>query len=148
MMGFLEFNRRGDVSIGYMFVLIISALVMTAMALICANFISASSEIATNVQVHQVTVMLEIEIEEAIYMGSNHPNAIYHKNVTLPKEIYGIQYRIELSHEFFYINGTHGDIREKISISPPQSLSLSGSVTSTAGVLLISYEGNGLIEIK
>jgi len=148
MMGLLRRNRRGDVSIGYMFVLIISALVMTAMSLIAANFIATSSDIAKDVQVHQVSVMLEIEVEEVIYMGSNHPSALYNKNVTLPKEIYGIQYRIELSKDFIYINGTHGDIREKLSISAPPFLSLSGSVPSTAGTLMILYDGNGNVMIK
>ena len=117
-----ELNKKGDVSIGYMFVLIISALVMTAMSLVAAGFIHNSSEVAKDVQIDQVGITLEIEIEDAIYMGSNHPHSQYYKNVSLPREIYGIQYRIALSNKFIYINGTYGDIRETRSISPPLSL--------------------------
>jgi hypothetical protein len=143
----IQFNRKGDVSIGYMFVLIISALVMTAMSLVAANFIASSSEVAKEVQVQQVAVLLEMEVEEAIYMGSNHPNCIYHKNITLPKEIYGVQFRITLTTDAIYINGTLGEIREKRSINPPPFLKLSGSVPSTAGVAMLSYDGNGRIQI-
>ncbi len=141
-------DRNGDVSIGYMFVLIISALVMTAMSLISADFINTSSDVAKTVQVDQVSIVMAIEIEEAIYMGSAHPGSVYHKNVTLPKEIYGIQYQLGLDNDFIYINGTYGEFREKISVSPPPSLTMSGSVPSTAGVILISYDGNSRIEIS
>ena len=144
----IKFDRKGDVSIGYMFVLIISALVMTAMSLVSAGFIANSSDVAKDVQIQQVGVLLEMEVEEAIYMGSNHPNCIYHKNITLPKEIYGIQYRITLTSEAIYINGTHGEIREKRSINPPPFITLSGSAPSTAGVAMLSYDGNGRIQIK
>jgi len=144
----MRLDDRGDVSLGYILILVICALVMTAMAMISAGFISQSGEVAKETQVEQVKIIIETEMEEAIYMGCNFPGAVYLKNITLPEEIYGVNYRIELTFKFVYINGTHGDIREKVSINPAPGMLLRGSVSSSAGIALIKYNGKGTIEIS
>lgn len=141
-------DGRGDVSLGYILILVICALIMTAMALLSANFISTSGEVAKDTQMQQVRVIVETEVEEAIYMGTNFPLCVYLKNFTLPKEIYGIQYRVTLSFKFIYLNGSDGDMREKISINPSPGLAMTGSVSSSAGIALIKYNGKGTIEIS
>lgn len=144
----LRGDRRGDVSLGYILILVICALVMTAMALIAAGFISTSGEVAKQTQMEQVRVIVETEVEEAIYMGTSYPGAVYSKNITLPKEIYGVQYYIELSFKFIYINGSLGDMRETLPINPTPGLSLGGKVSSSAGIALIKYDGKGKITIS
>jgi hypothetical protein len=141
-------DNRADVSLGYILILVICALIMTAMALLSAGFISTSGEVAKDTQMEQVRVIVETEVEEAIYMGTNFPGAVYLKNFTLPKEIYGVQYSIELSFKFIYLNGSNGDMREKLSINPSPGLSMTGSVSSSAGIALITYNGKGTIEIS
>jgi hypothetical protein len=131
-------DNKGIMGIGYIYTFMISALLMTAITLTTATMIRETSRASVVCEARDVLSRVIDCIEDAIYMGTQHPHATYIKELSLPREIHGVEYEIEATNDAVYVNSTDGYIEIKGKLASSY-ITISGSVLSSAGLIRVEY---------
>ncbi len=137
----------GATEVGYIFILVITALILTSMTMLTATIIHDATQNAISTQLQQVDKTLKSELEECVYFALTYPTCHYSKNVTLPKTLDGDPYTVALSGSYYYVNTSAGDVKLKTRLEAP-GIELAGQITSNSGMIRMVYKGNGVVRIE
>ena len=141
----------GMVEISYIYVFLISALILMGITLSISFIMQSSNETATQVEMESLANRIVRAIQEANNFGMLHPHATWYYMIELPTTVEGYSYTVRI------VNSTElqivGPTRVIYKASIPKSkfevkTQPETGIPSDAGKLYVVYEGTNEIILK
>jgi|GEM_PF-1761007 len=140
-MRFLFRNRKGVSNVfGYLFSFAVASMVMVSAVIMTKNVMDDRSAKVGNMEAQTVANKMADAIVEAIAAGQSMTDGDYSRALDLPNDIAGLDYYMEVTDKFVYVNTTNG----VISKSCPNY----GAGSSNLGIANSKiYGGSGSVRI-
>ncbi len=130
---------EGVAEIGYVYTFIISSILLTAITMMSTDMVNDSGRASLRIMLSDVAEHLEEELGSVVTMAIRSPNSTFQKVVQLQPIAFTFGYRISATDHRIYVNATYERIRIHRPIMNPTNIEITGSVSSSAEELIITY---------
>ena len=102
----LRKNRQGFVEIGYIYALIISALVFVSFTTLVSKTVEVETVRSVRAQLYEVGGKIETSVNNAVIYANAHPNSSIDIDIEIPTIIGGSRYTILIKDGEMYMNSS------------------------------------------
>lgn len=99
-------NRKGFVEVGYIYTLIISALVFVSFTTLVSRTVEIETVRSVRVQLYEVGGKIETSINYAVVYASAHPDSRIDMDIDIPTSTGGSRYSILVKDGILYLNSS------------------------------------------
>ena len=149
----------GFVEIGYIYVLVISALIFVSLTTMLSTTVEDETERSVRVQLYEIGGRIEMNINNAVIYASSHPDSQININVKIPTTVGGNRYTIFVDDNEMFLNSSatatsvkfylmHSHI--KVVTSNPSNGAIE-SILSSYGSINLKYSkglNNNIIQLS
>ncbi|MDP6156626.1 MAG: hypothetical protein QGH39_05595 [Candidatus Thermoplasmatota archaeon] len=139
-------NKGAFVEIGYIYVLVISALVFVSLTTMISQRVEEETDRSAKVQLYEIGGKIEMNINNAVIFAASHPDSQLDMNVMIPTTVGGDDYTVYIKDNEMFLNssGTVSSVKFYLMESPYEVLSYNAR-TGTPEPIQSSY---GSINLK
>jgi len=106
-------NKKGVSNVfGYLFSFAVASMVMISAVIMTKNVMDDRAAKVGNMEAQSIANKVADAIVEAMAVGQSMTNSDYSRALDLPNDIAGLNYYIEITEKFVYVNTTNGVIRK------------------------------------
>lgn len=99
-------DREGFVEIGYIYVLVISALIFVSLTTMLSKTVEDEIERSVRVQLYEVGGKIEMNINNALIYANSHPDSQININIKIPTTVGGNRYAIFIDDDEMFLNSS------------------------------------------
>jgi len=141
----LREDRRGVIELAYMFVFIITALLLTVMTLSTADMLKKENNQLVDREFEYVGDVVMEAIMDATEAGASGDNVEYSKTIRVPREISGMEYTVEVRYGQLMVEAVDGSGTEMRGV-PKMEYEIVGTSNSANGEIIVRFR-EGVIEL-
>lgn len=129
----LRQNEKAFVEIGYIYVLVISALVFVSLTTMISQKVEDETDRSVKVQLYEIGGRIEMHINNAVTFAVSHPDSQLDMNVAIPTTVGGDDYTIYIKDNEMFLNssGTVTSLKFYLMESPYEVVSYNARTGST-----------------
>jgi len=106
-------DRNGFVEIGYIYALVISALVFVTFTTMLSDTVEKETDRSVRVQLYEIGGKIEMNINNAVNFINSHPDSSVELNIRIPTTVGGRRYSIYVNDNVMSLNSTSTGISVK-----------------------------------
>ena len=106
-------DRNGFVEIGYIYALVISALVFVTFTTMLSDTVEKETDRSVRVQLYEIGGKIEMNINNAVNFINSHPDSSVDMNINIPTTVGGRRYSIYINDNVMSLNSTSTGISVK-----------------------------------
>ena len=143
---YFQHNKKAFVEIGYIYVLVISALVFVSLTTMISQKVEDETDRAIKVQLYEIGGRIEMNINSAVTFAVSHPDSQLDMNLAIPTNVGGNDYTVYIKDNEMFLNSssTVTSVKFYLMESPYEVISYN-SRTGTVEPIQSSY---GSINLK
>jgi len=143
---YIKQNEKAFVEIGYIYVLVISALIFVSLTTMISQRVEEETERSVKVQLYEIGGKIEMNINNAVTFSASHPDSQLDMNVAIPTTVGGDDYTVYIKDNEMFLNSssTVTSVKFYLMESPYELISYNAR-TGTTEPIQSSY---GSINLK
>ena len=113
----MDKQETGTVEIGYIYTLIISALVLASLTVVVSDRMEQMANSSTAFQLQEVGQEISMRLNRAQDLLSRHSGASFTQTITIPSQINNNIYSISIYESRIYLNSSFNDIHREYELT-------------------------------